>query len=88
MADTIASVRLSGTEYESVLDLVGIADGVAVSVQNISRYPVEIAISASQPLTTFTGEIIPANPSDKLFVSTGENRVWLKGRGPVSIQEV
>lgn len=87
MSDTLPSVNLSGTEYQSVTALTGILAGTAISVQNQSREAIFIAISASKPSDTFIGQVIPPNPAFPAIVDVGENQVWLRGNGSVNIQE-
>lgn len=87
MADTIESVRIDGLEYQSANSLSGIAVGTSISIQNQTTDEVEFAISATKPDVTFKGVVIPHEFDGVVTISAGENEVWIKGHGPVNIQE-
>lgn len=88
MADTLPAVKLTDSGYQSCVVLSGIAAGTSISIQNQTTGYVHVAISATQPVEDFIGELIPPKPEAKAYISAGENTVWLKGDGPVSIQAV
>ena len=88
MADTINAITLTGDEYESVSSLTGIAVGTGISIQNQTTGMVYVAISPTKPLSDFRGEIVPDTPMIKAYIGANESEVWLKGDGPVSVQEV
>jgi hypothetical protein len=87
MADTLASQRLTGLVYEDVTTLFGIPAGTAITIQNQTTSEVYLAISATQPSPDFKGVLIPSRLEALANIPTGENQVWLKGVGPVNVQE-
>lgn len=87
MADTRNTIRLSGEDWEDVNAITGIASGTAIYLQSQSSMFIQIAISATKPAKTFKGMFLPNSPSYLTNVTSGENKVWLYGTGPVSIQE-
>jgi hypothetical protein len=86
MADTLNAITLSGEDWEDVNALTSIAVGTSISVQNQTNQAVFIAVSATKPALSFVGIAIPAVLSEMVTITEGENKVWLKGKGPVSIQ--
>lgn len=87
MSDTRNTIRLSGEDWEDVSALSGIASGTAIYLQSQSSMFIQIAISATKPEKTFKGMFLPNSPSYPATITAGENKVWLYGVGPVSIQE-
>lgn len=88
MADTLDAVRVDGT-WQSVSSLTGIIAGTAITIQNLGRFPVNVAVAAAQPADTFVGEVVQPYmyPNSVGAVDSGNNEVWVKGDGYVSIQE-
>lgn len=88
MADTIDSITLSN-EWQSVDVLTGglVVAGSATDIQFQQGFAVQLAISSTQPLPSFRGWILGKDPTRPLYISAGENTIWLKGPGIVSIQE-
>lgn len=87
MADTIDAVRVNGT-WQSVSSLTGVIAGTAITIQNLGIFPVNVVISATQPTDTFIGQMVEPrlHPNSVGVVDAGENEVWVKGDGYVSIQ--
>lgn len=88
MTDTIAAINLTGLDWQDANTLTGIAVGTAVSIQNQSSTALFVATSTSKPALSFKGQVVPAKPEILAFVKAGENKIWLLGSGPVSIQGV
>lgn len=87
MANTKEAVNLLGQDWENINTLTGIPVGAAMSIQNLSRERVLLAISAAKPSQDFIGSIIAPDPRYIGYVSVNEDTVWLKGEGLVSVQE-
>lgn len=87
MSDTLNTIRLSGSDWEDVSTLTGIAAGTALYLQSQSSMYIQIAVSATKPDKTFKGMFLPNSPSYQTNVTSGESKVWLYGVGPVSVQE-
>jgi hypothetical protein len=87
VADTRNTIRLTGEDWEDVSDLTGIASGTAIYLQSQSSMYIQIAVSPTKPDKTFKGMFLPNSPSYLTNVTSGENKVWLYGVGPVSVQE-
>lgn len=87
MSDTIATVRLSGSDWEDVTVLTGISAGTAIYLQSQSSMFIQIAISATKPDKTFKGMYLPNSPNYQTNITSGESKVWLYGTGSVSVQE-
>lgn len=87
MANTKNAVLLDGSDWQDVSILTGIPVGTALDIQNQSTSYVQVAINATKPVSTFRGFVIPPNPADIAAVDAGEDRVWIIGKGRVSIQE-
>ena len=88
MADTRNAVTLSD-EWQSVDNLTEgiVTAGKATDIQYQSGFAIQIAISATAPLPSFRGWLLGKDPTRPLYISAGENTIWLKGDGTVSIQE-
>lgn len=87
MADSLNIVELNGT-WESVSSLTNnvITAGMACSIQNQTSTRVYVAISATQPPSSFRADLLPIDLASKYYITAGENEIWLKGAGPISIQ--
>jgi len=88
MTDTIDVITLTGTDWQDLNTLSGIAVGTAISVQNQTNQVVFIATSNTKPSITFKGLAIPPVLSELASVSSGQSTVWVKGVGPIMTQEV
>lgn len=80
------AITLSGEDWEDANALANIAVGTAIAIQNQTNQAVFFAISSAKPSAAFIGVAIPPVLSEMATVGAGENRVWIKGEGPVSIQ--
>lgn len=87
MADTREAVRLTGEDWEDVSVLTSIPAGTAIYLQSQSSTLIKVAISATKPDKAFKGMTLPNDSRYQGVVTAGENKVWLYGIGPVSIQE-
>ena len=88
MADTINSITLSGLDWEDANTLSGIAVGTEISIQNQTNQVVLVAVSTTKPSLSFNGLAIPPVLAEMLTITAGENKVWVKGKGPISVQAV
>lgn len=86
MANTLPSIRLVDYEWQDANALSGFAVGTAISIQNQSHQPVFVAITNTKPAADFYGFGIPPDMAAVATISAGEERVWLRGDGPVNIQ--
>lgn len=88
MADTREAVYLT-PDWQSVSALTGIIAGTGISIQNLTNNQVHVVVSATQPPVDFIGEVIQGfrYPNSVGQVLSGNNEVWLRGDGLVSIQE-
>ena len=87
MANTLPSFNITSENWVDLNTLTGIAVGTALDIQNQSSFPMFLAISSTTPALNFSGFAIPASLADVAAVSAGEDRVWILGNGPVSVQE-
>lgn len=86
MANTLPSIRLVGYEWQDANTLSGFPVGSAIDIQNQSHQPVFVATTNTKPADDFEGFGIPPNMAAVASISAGEERVWIRGDGPVSIQ--
>lgn len=87
MANTKEAVELQGQTWEDVTVLTGIPTGTAITIQNLSPSRILVAISPARPEDNFKGSVLMEDAKFLGYVTAGEDKVWLKGRGFVSIQE-
>lgn len=87
MANTHEAVNLSGVDWEDVSVLTGIPAGTAITIQNLSPSRILVALSPARPEKDFKGSVLMEDAKFLGYVTAGEDKVWLKGRGFVSIQE-
>lgn len=87
MADTNPAVTLT-SEWQSVDQLTEgiVVAGQATDIQYQSGFAIQVAISATTPLPSFRGWLLGKDLTRPLYISAGENTIWLKGDGVVSIQ--
>lgn len=86
MANTLPSIRLVDYEWQDANTLSGLPVGTAINIQNQTHQPVFVAITNTKPADDFEGFGIPPDMSAVATISAGEERVWLRGDGPVNIQ--
>lgn len=89
MADSRTAVSVTPT-WQDVTTLTGIPAGTQISIQNLSRFELMVAVSATEPNADEIYEIILPKffANSVATIRSENNQVWLKGDGLVSIQEV
>lgn len=87
MADTIADILVTHTEYADVNTLSSIGVGSSINIQNKEDTEFIIQVSVSQPSSSSKAGYI-LEPRKSAVVSSGENRVWAIGVGKLGIQEL
>ena len=94
MADTIADIVVSNTEFVDVNTLTGIATGISLAISNKTESSVLLQIAASQPSDDSRDGVIlgPIHEStSNKIVTSGENTVWAKSIGfndvKISVQD-
>lgn len=88
MSDTLGAIRLDGDDWQDVSTLTSIPTGTSIYIQSQSSSTIQVAISATKPAKSFKGVMLPNDARYPAMITAGENKVWLYGTGPVSIQEV
>ena len=86
MANTVGSIRLEDFQWQDANALSGFPVGTAIDIQNQTHQPVFVAITNTKPADDFEGFGIPPDMSAVATISAGEEKVWIRGDGPVSIQ--
>jgi len=78
MADTENAFEITGGAYIDLNTLTGIAAGTELTLQNVggANDIIEVAVSASQPATSFRGLRLEQNQF--YGVAAGENTVWCR----------
>lgn len=89
MADTLPPIELDPSDWVAVSVVTGgaVAIGAQMIITSMSPYKVQSAISVSKPSLSFIG--VPIGPdaqTKQAFIGPGENEVWLRGTGLVSVQ--
>lgn len=86
MSNTLASINLNNQDWINLNNLFAIPVGTAIQVQNQSSSPLNLAISPTKPIFSFTGVIVPPSTQVTALISAGESIIWGLGSGPVNIQ--
>lgn len=87
MSDTLNAITLQG-DWVDLNSTYEIANGTTLIIQNQTSSWVEVAISATEPLEDFRGMMIPSDIAFPATVVPDINPVWIRGKGPVSVQVV
>jgi hypothetical protein len=89
MADTITDVTLTGDEFQDIYNATSITVGTSIAIQNKTTSMLLVQLQADQPEDDSTdGILIDDDVSVPYIVDSNENGCWVKGVGPINIQEL
>lgn len=85
MADTLPNVEIT-SEWQAVSVLTdgAVAAGTGCIIQNQSEARIHVAISDGPPPANVAGIIVAPNPDRPLYITPGENEVWILTRAHVN----
>lgn len=89
MADSIPAVKVTPT-WLDVTTLTGITAGTSITIQNLGRFEIMVAVSTTTPDANEIYEVIQPKffNNSVAAIPSGNSQVWVKGDGYASIQEV
>lgn len=88
MADTIADIILTGTEYQDVYSETGITVGTKIVIQNKTTDKVWVQVNASQPSSdSRDGYLMEPDAKFPISIDVGASGCWAFGNGPISVND-
>ena len=87
MADSIADIVLTGTDWQDAYALSSIAVGTTVVIQNKSSGFVNLYIKATKPTSEFDNGYSLVS-GEAITLPASLSGIWLFGEGPVHIRSL